>query len=127
MSSMNQRMWVRARSLPATIALVVASAFATRVNDLAAGPATKTAESTRISELLELNQSLVARVGKLEDNLSRLAAVAAQPPSRVQAPFEVVDEAGNSLFMVTGDHRSGLGKDSRVRSGRASGDNFLLT
>jgi len=62
---MNDRMWIRARSLAGTIALVVATAFTTRVNDLAAGPATKTAESTRISELLKLNQSLVARAGKL--------------------------------------------------------------
>ena len=54
---MNDRMWIRARSLAGTIALVVATAFTTRVNDLAAGPATKTAESTRISELLKLNQS----------------------------------------------------------------------
>src|SRR5205085_1927561 len=78
-------------------------------------------------ELLKENQSLLSRVTKLEENLSRLAVGVTQPPSRVQAPFEVVDGAGNSLFMVTGDHGSGLGKNSRVRIGRASGDNFLLT
>lgn len=124
---MHERSWVRARSLAGTIALVVATSFATRVNDLAAGPATKTAESTRIVELLKENQSLISRVTRLEDDLSRLAVGMTQMPSRVQAPFEVIDAAGNSLFIVTGDHGSGLGKNSRVRIGRASGDNFLLT
>lgn len=118
---------VRGPTVAGAIVLVVGTALATRVTSLAAGTATATVESTRMTELLKENRLLVSRVSKLEEDVARLGVVATQTPARVVAPFEVVDGAGNSLFMVTGDHGSGLGKNSRVRIGRASGDNFALT
>jgi len=124
---MSDRGWIRARTVAAAIALVVGPSLATRVSTLLAGTANDNVEATRINELLRENRALVTRVSKLEEDVPRLAAIVTQSPSHVVAPFEVVDGAGNSLFMVTGDHASGLGKNSRVRIGRASGDNFLLT
>lgn len=124
---MSERKWARVRTLAGAMVLVAGASLATRVNSLAAGTATEKTESARIRELLKENQSLISRVAKLEEDVSRLAVGVTQLPSRVQSPFEVVDAAGNSLFIVTGDHRTGLGQNSRVRIGRASGDNFLLT
>jgi hypothetical protein len=123
---MNERLWIGTRQLGGVIAFVVATSFAIHATDLVAGTATTATESTRINELLRDNRALISRVTKLEGDVSRLAAGMTQIPSRVQSPFEVVDAAGNSLFMVTGDHQTGMGKNSRVRIGRASGDNFYM-
>ncbi len=121
---MSERMWARARSLTGTIGLVVAASFATRVNDVAARPATENVDSKRIRELMADNRLLVARVASLEESVSHLARVASQPPSKVQAPFEVVDAAGNSLFVVTEGKIQPT--HSRVTIGRTGEDNFML-
>ena len=85
--------------------------------------------SARIDELRRQNELLKSRVDGFEERLGFLAAVGVQGPSRVQAPFEVVDRAGQIIFQVSGDLGSTVPAPSRgrVQIARGSLDNFVLT
>ena len=114
------------RRLASGLVMVVTGLLIARVTNVAAGTEMEGSAFTRISDLRRENQALASRVTKLEESLGRLSSAGVQPPSRVQAPFEVVDAAGNSLLLVSGDPVFSGAKKARVTIGRGSGENFLL-
>lgn len=85
--------------------------------------------SARIDELRRQNELLKSRIDGFEERLGLLSAAGVQGPSRVQAPFEVVDHSGVILFKVTGELGSQVPAPSRgrVQITRGSLDNFVLT
>lgn len=83
--------------------------------------------SARIDELRRQNELLQFRIEGFEKRLGALVVTGVQGPSRVQAPFEVVDHSGQTIFQVTGEVGSTAPSRGRVQIARGSLDNFVLT
>jgi hypothetical protein len=78
-----------------------------------------TAPSAVIADLRSKVDVLNDRIAKLETELATRENAAVR--STVTAPFEVVDSAGNSIFVVTDSDYAGAPRRGRIHIGRATG------
>lgn len=83
--------------------------------------------SAQLGELRRQNELLRSRVDRFEERLGFLGAVGVRGPSRVRAPFEVVDDAGQTIFQVTAAFGTSAQSRGRVQIARGSLNNYVLT
>lgn len=118
----------RPGAMTASVMLALVSLSIATTKNVRAATAVDRAATARIDELLRQNELLVSRVERLEAHLASRSAAGFQGPSRVQAPFEVVDKAGKVVFQVIADPSSSVAPAARgrVQIARGSLDNYVL-
>lgn len=79
------------------------------------------------SDLRATVDLLKKRVDQLEATLASREREASLQPSRVKAPFEVVDRTGKLIFVVTDDRYNWVPDQGRVTVSRGRADNFVMT